>query len=59
MYDPIWITRDGRQLRISQMDTSHIMLCIAKIQRSRRGWRKEFLERLQLELEIRNLKDVV
>lgn len=57
MYDPIWITRDGREMKVSQMETRHIVNCINKIQRSSRRWRIEYLERLELELEIRNLAD--
>ena len=57
MLDPIWTTRGGTNLRISQMTTPHIQNAIAMIQRSRTGWRREYLERLQLELEIRNMKD--
>lgn len=53
MQDMVWVTRDGRSLLISQMDTSHIVNCIAKINRSRTGWRAEYLPRLQLELDIR------
>lgn len=56
VYDPIWIAKDGKHWRISQMTTSHIVNCIAKIQRSKRGWRREYLERLELELYIRSLK---
>lgn len=56
MMDKIWITADGRQLLVSQMETRHIHNCIAKIQRSKRGWRGEYLERLQLELNIRRIR---
>lgn len=54
MFSPIWITAKGEHLSISQMTTSHIINCIRKIQRSRKGWRREYLERLLLELEIRS-----
>jgi len=55
MQDKVWITADGRRLLVSQMETRHLINCVAKILRSRRGWRLEYLERLQLELFIRSL----
>ncbi len=57
MHDRIWETADGRLVPVSQMETSHIINCIRKIQRSRKGWRKEYLDRLLLEIEIRNMRD--
>lgn len=56
MHDPAWLTRDGRMMKISEMETSHIVNCIAKIQRSGGRWRGEYLPRLELELEIRSLQ---
>jgi len=53
MLDLIWITKEGERLRISDMETRHINNCVAKILRSKRGWRREYLDRLLLELEIR------
>lgn len=50
-----WICADGRAIPLNKMETSHIIRCISKIQRSRKGWRREWLEPLQLELEIRRL----
>lgn len=58
MQDTIWLTKDGRQLLVSKMDTSHILNCISKIERNRNGWRREYLERLKLELLIRSMKDL-
>lgn len=55
MMDLVWITRDGRMIPISKMDTSHIKNCIVLIQR-RKKWRREYLDRLQLELYIRELR---
>jgi len=55
MFDPIWVTRDGRFLKISEMETSHVLNAIAKIRRSRSGWRIEYLDRLELELVIRSI----
>lgn len=43
-------------MTIGQMTDSHLNNCIAKIMRSRTGWRSEYLERLQLELTIRAIK---
>lgn len=55
MQDMVWTCKDGRSILVSQMETSHIINCIAKIERSRRCWRIEYLERLRLELFIRDL----
>ena len=55
MKDMIWICKDGRRMRITEMETSHIRNAIAMIERSVKGWRRSYLERLRLELEIRNL----
>lgn len=41
-------------MRASEMSRSHLNNAIAKIERSR-NWRKNWLPRLYLELEIRNL----
>jgi hypothetical protein len=56
MQDTVWETKDGIKILVSQMDTSHILNCIAKIRRSPRGWRREYLPRLELELTIRDIQ---
>lgn len=53
MLDPIWICKDGRRLKVAQMDDHHLRAAIAMIERSRR-WRKCWLARLYLELEMRS-----
>ena len=55
MYDPVWTCRDGRRVRIGEMTDSHLANCIAKIQRSPRGWRRWWLDRLLLEQQIRSM----
>lgn len=55
MFDPIWVCKDGRRLKISEMSTDHIGHAIRMIERNKRGWRKNMLARLNLELDIRNL----
>jgi hypothetical protein len=55
MRDLVWRTARGELLPVSQMETSHIANCIAKIERSGGRWRGLFLERLRLELEIRSM----
>lgn len=55
MQDTVWITRDGRRILVSQMEDRHLHNSIALIKRSR-GWRKQYLERLELELLIRAIK---
>jgi len=54
MQDTIWITKDGRVLLVSQMSTDHILNCIDKIRRD--NWRIEYLDRLLLELTIREVQ---
>jgi hypothetical protein len=54
MQDTVWITKTGERLLVRRMGRRHICCCIDLIQRSRRGWRREFLERLKLELQIRD-----
>lgn len=54
MHDLVWETADGRFIPVSAMSTRHINNCIRKIDRSRKGWRKEYRERLILELELRS-----
>lgn len=56
MQDTVWVTADGRKVLVSKMEYSHLLNCIAKIKRSRRGWRKEYLPRLELELTIRDIQ---
>lgn len=53
MRDTVWVTKDGRRLLVRHMERSHLLNCIAKIQRSR-NWRRQYLLRLQLELRIRD-----
>jgi hypothetical protein len=56
MQDTIWVTRTGERVLVSKMGDRHLHHCIAKIKRSRTGWRKEYLPRLELEVLIRSLK---
>jgi hypothetical protein len=57
MQDRIWVTSYGEHIPVSNMSTDHINRCIASIQCERygKGWRQEYLPRLQLELVIRAL----
>lgn len=54
MYDPPWLTRDGRLMQIGDMEESHIQNCIYMIT-ERKKWRRGYLARLKLELDIRQL----
>lgn len=54
MRDRIWRTKDGRAMTVAEMETRHIVNSIRMIERSR-GWRRAYLPRLFLELEIRRL----
>jgi hypothetical protein len=56
MRDRIWICRDGRQLRVAQMDEQHIINCINKIRRHWPRWRAGYLSRLEIELTVRQIK---
>lgn len=61
----LWITADKREMRLVDMETTHIRNSIAKIRRSirvdaggrLRGWRVQFLKPLVAELERRGSKD--
>ena len=53
----LWETKDGRLMSLSEMTETHIMNCIAKIERSIRAgrpWRAEALPYLRMELSDRN-----
>lgn len=53
MFNPPWITRDGRVMKIGEMEDEHIQNCIYLI--TERNWRRGYLERLRLELEMRSM----
>lgn len=55
MRDTLWICRDGTRLLVSQMTDRHLHNAIAMILR-RHAWRREYLDRLLLEVDIRKLK---
>lgn len=56
MQDTVWTCRDGKKILVSQMETRHIHNCIAMILRHK-YWRRKYLDRLQLELVIRAIKN--
>lgn len=56
MQDTVWRCADGRLVLVSHMDDRHLHNCIAKIMRSRKGWRRQYLDRLLLEVTIRAIK---
>jgi hypothetical protein len=51
----IWICRDGRRMRIQEMETSHLLNSVAMIRR-RNGWRWEYLDLLLKELKRREVQ---
>ncbi len=55
MQDTMWKCADGRRVLVSQMEYSHLLNCIAKIQRHK-NWRREYLPRLELEITIRDIQ---
>ena len=56
MQDMVWETRDRRLMPVFRMETDHIIKCIARIQRDW-PWRAEYLERLKMELMLRQSKE--
>lgn len=54
MQDRLWVTRKGEAILVSQMTTSHIHNAIAMIHRSH-NWRREYLDRLEIELVARSI----
>jgi hypothetical protein len=54
MQDTVWVCRDGRRILVSYMTDSHLHNCMAMILR-RRNWRREYIDRLLLEVEIRRI----
>lgn len=64
MKDTIWRTHDGRRIPVSRMELSHLVNCIRMIERGHDGLgrrvtlkTKRILPRLQIELEIRNIRN--
>ena len=55
MQDTIWRCADGRLIPVRQMTDSHLHNCIRMIL-SKRSWRREYLDRLLLEVEIRRIE---
>lgn len=55
--DPVWRCRDGREMRVSEMETRHIINSICMIRRSPirngRRWRERYLPALRRELQER------
>lgn len=49
----IWVTKEGRRLRLDDMTTDHLRHCVVKIIFSRFRWRARFLRAMLAELEIR------
>lgn len=54
--DPLWLTKDGELLFISQMTDSHLQYSIAKILRED-NWRKHWMDKLLNELKRRKDKE--
>ena len=54
MRDTVWVTRDGRAILVSDMSDSHLRNAIQMILRHP-DWRRRYLDRLQLEVTIREL----
>ena len=50
-----WVTKDGRKLDITKMETSHIKFSIAKCRRD--NWRMEAIPYLEQELK-RRINDI-
>lgn len=52
----MWLCRDGRQMRVSEMADGHLENAIAMVERSKVGWRMQYLPRMYLERGLRKLK---
>ena len=52
----VWQTANGTLIPITEMQTSHIMNCMALIYR-RRNWRREWLKRFAFELKVRSIME--
>lgn len=52
-FDPMWLCRDGRVLRISEMEDGHLKNCVAKCFLSTTSWRGRYLPYLLRELTRR------
>ena len=55
MYDQVWRCRDGRMIPVRQMEDRHLHNCIRMILRNR-SWRRKWLDRLLLEVTIREIE---
>lgn len=53
--EPVWITSDGRQMRIPEMSTTHIKNCIKLIYSKNGNWRHEYLRLFETELRKRRM----
>jgi hypothetical protein len=51
MYDPIWVCRDGRRMKLGEMSDAHLYNAIRYVQHYK--VRLHWLPRLFLELDIR------
>jgi hypothetical protein len=56
MQDMLWETRDERLILVFRMETDHVLKCIEKIQNNW-PWRAKYLDRLEMELIMRWMKD--
>lgn len=60
-----WVAKDGRQMTLQEMETSHIRNSLARIRRSIRpigpgqvtGWRLQWIQPMVAELKRRELQD--
>jgi hypothetical protein len=55
MQDRIWICRDGRQIPVSRLAESHL-LSILRLMDRNPSWRRDYRDRLEIELIIRNIR---
>jgi hypothetical protein len=56
MYDPIWICRDGRQMRVGQMSDAHLLNAIIYVDRVGGPKKARWMDRLLLEVVIRKVQ---
>lgn len=49
----LWITKDGRYLHVSEMETSHIENCIRMLERNNSPFKKYYIPMFENELRAR------
>lgn len=54
----IWVTKEGKRLKIEEMETSHIINCLRMINRSKWCYAYEYTKLFEFELNKRGIKEL-